>query len=517
MINLENEKDVKNNAIKNIEKLTTGSVKVDNGFNFSAKDNIKFSKSWNSITLRDKNKTRTNNNLKAFTKEDVIDYLSDPISNENNLINASNYIYIVNSHYRRMIQYFCGLTNFSYVVVPHKIDVTNYEIKDKSKIEKIQKNFRKTLDFVSNLDIVNQFSPVLTTCFREDTFFGTFWVSNDNVTLQQLPSKYCNISTIQGNVFNVNFDFSYFDSEGKNYLEYYPDEFKKKYQEYKEDRKKYRDLDSPNSFAVKVNKDIPLYSIPPFCGIFPYLYDINDYRNLKLSKTELENYMLLVMTLGLDKDGNYNLDYKKAKIFYDNLNAVLPDEVGSVLSPLPINKIDFEKSASAENNDNVYNSEKNAWSSAGINANLFMDSTSSSAIKLSTVSDQEITYSVVKSIENVINRYIQSNTWGKNFKLEFLNISEYNRQDMAKLYKESATLGLPTVNYYASTLGISQDNLQGLFLIDNDIYNLVDRMKPLKSSYTQSSTDNESGRPKSDVLTDSGEATERNDSNKNNI
>lgn len=59
-------------------------------------------------------------------------------------------------------------------------------------------------------------------------------------------------------------------------------------------------------------------------------------KNLKLTKTELENYAILVMTLGINADGEWEMDEKKARDFYSNLANVLPEEIGAVLSPMPI-------------------------------------------------------------------------------------------------------------------------------------------------------------------------------------
>ena len=38
------------------------------------------------------------------------------------------------------------------------------------------------------MSIKTQFPKILTVCLREDTFYGTMWVTNDNITIQQLPS-----------------------------------------------------------------------------------------------------------------------------------------------------------------------------------------------------------------------------------------------------------------------------------------------------------------------------------------
>ena len=77
---------------------------------------------------------------------------------------------------------------------------------------------------MSAMNVRTQFPKILTVCLREDVFYGTMWATNDNITIQQLPSDYCTISTIEGNVPNVTFDFSYFDARSA-LLEFYPAEF----------------------------------------------------------------------------------------------------------------------------------------------------------------------------------------------------------------------------------------------------------------------------------------------------
>ena len=50
---------------------------------------------------------------------------------------------------------------------------------------------------------------------------------------------------------------------------------------------------------------------------------------------------MLDVILPMDEEGNWLLDYDKAKEFWQNLDAVLPEEVGSVLTPMEIKNWDF--------------------------------------------------------------------------------------------------------------------------------------------------------------------------------
>lgn len=222
------------------------------------------------LITRDLNNNTNTPTFSLFTKDDITTYLSNPYTYEKQLRKAVVYIYGASPHFRRLIQYFVGLSDLAYIVELYKID------QKKANVKTVNNNYHKVLNTLSSMNLKTQLPKILTVCLREDSFFGTLWVGSDNIIIQQLPSDYCSISTIEGNVPNVTFDFSYFDSHS-NLLDYYPAEFRTKYNVYKSNRtSRWIELDSPTSFAVKCNNDILEYSLPPFAGLLRELYDIED-------------------------------------------------------------------------------------------------------------------------------------------------------------------------------------------------------------------------------------------------
>ena len=463
----------------------------------------------NRLITRDLNNNTSTPTFYLYTKDDITQYLSNPYTYQKQLRQAITYIYGASSHFRRLIQYFTGLSDLAYVVSPYRIDPRTANVKS------VNRNYRRVLNAMSAMEVRSQFPKILTVCLREDTFYGTMWVTNDNITIQQLPADYCNISTIEGNVLNVTFDFSYFDSRSQ-FLDYYPQEFRTKYAVYQSNRmQRWQELDSPTSFAIKCNSDILEYPLPPFAGILREVYDLEDYKQLKLTKTSLENYAMLVMTLGIDDNGNWQMDLDKAKEFWRNLDSVLPEEVGSVLSPMPINKISFEKTNTGDT-DTISDAEQNLFTAAGVSSQLFNnEKASSNALLLSIKADQAITFGIVKSIEDAVNRYIQAQSWGKNFKVTFLDCSPFNRKELGDGYLKACQFGIPMVSYYAASQGLNQAELDCMSFLENDVLGLSQMFRPLQSSSTMSSADgglgatSEGGAPQKDIgdLTDSGEQT----------
>lgn len=468
----------------------------------------------NKLITRDLNNNTNAPTFSLYSKEDIQSYLSNPYTYEKQLRKAVTYIYGASSHFRRLIQYFVGLSDLAYVVEPYKLDPK------KANTKTINNNYRKVLNILSSMSIKTQMPKILTVCLREDVFYGTLWVANDSVTIQQLPSDYCSIATVEGNVPNVTFDFSYFDSN-QTLLNYYPSEFQTKYNQYQKNRMtRWIELDSPNSFAIKCNSDILDYALPPFAGLLRELYDIEDYKQLKESKTALENYAMLSMKLPMEKDGNWGIDLGKAKEFWRNLDSVLPEEIGSILTPMDINKVSFEKSNTGDT-DTVSEAEQHMFSAAGVSSLLFNnEKASANALLLSIKADQAITYGIVKNIQDAINRFVQSQSYGKNFKVNFLDVSPYNRKEVGDAYLKAASYGLPTISAYAASQGIGQAELDSMSFLEGSVMNLQEMFKPILSSTQMSSSDlnsnaatDEGGAPTKEVgeVSDSRETNSENE------
>lgn len=458
----------------------------------------------NRIITRDLNNYKSRPSFYKYTKDEVAKYLKDPYTYEKQIRDAVVYIYGVSSHFRRVIGYFAGLSDLAYIVSPYNIDPVSANPKS------IKRNYNKVLKLLGSLNSRTQLRDILKVCLREDTYFGTMWVTNDSITIQHLPSDYCKISSIEGNVPNVTFDFTYFDAHPE-LVEYYPKEFNSKYEYYKKNRAvRWIELDSPTSFAIKCNRDILDYSLPPFAGMLREVYDLEDYKDLKLTKTALENYALLVMNLPMDDEGNWQIEFSKAKDFWQNLDSVIPEEVGSVLTPMKIDKIDFEKSNTGDT-DTIGQAEQNLFTAAGVSSLLFNnEKASANALLLSIKADQAVTFDIVKSIEAALNRFIQSLPYGKNWKVEFLDVSPFNRKEMGDMYLKACQYGIPMISHFCASQGLGQAEMDCMSFLENDVLNLASRFVPLRSSATMSSdsgSGEEGGAPVKELgeISDSGE------------
>ena len=467
----------------------------------------------NKMILRDLNDYSVHYRKSFFNKykkDDIARYLRAPGPNARRLRDAIRYVYGASPHFRRLISYFVGLNDWAYVVSPYRVDPS------KANARTTGANYRKVLRVISSMNIQSQFKRILRVCLREDVFYGTLHVAEDSIMIRQLPSDFCAISVVENNVPNVTFDFMYFDLYPK-YLRNYPEEFSAKYKLYRSEptHNRYQELDAPTSFAIKCNDDILAYPLPPFAGILRELFDLEDYRNLKLSKTALENYAMLVMKLPWAADEGYGVPYEQAREFWSNLDAVTPEEVGTILSPMDVQKISFEKSNTGDI-DTITEAEQNLFTAAGVQSMLFNNTrASAAALALSIKVDQAFTYEIVKNIQDMLNRYIQSLPFGKYFTVTILDCSPFNRKELGDQYIKACQYGFPMISYYTASQGLAQDALDNMSFLENDVLHLPDIFRPLQSSSTMTastSTDSnapteEGGRPpvEDTELSDSGE------------
>ncbi len=171
----------------------------------------------NKMIMRDLNNQRESPSFYLYNKDKIAQFLKNPYKYEKQLRHAVIYMYGASSHFRRLIQYFVSLSDLAYVVSPFKIDTSTANKKT------VYRNYRRVLNLLASMDVKNSFEKILTVCFREDVFYGTIRETTDSTIIQQLPSDYCAISTVEDNVLNVTFDFSYFSSRSE-YLDLYPEE-----------------------------------------------------------------------------------------------------------------------------------------------------------------------------------------------------------------------------------------------------------------------------------------------------
>ncbi len=431
---------------------------------------------------------------KSFKKDDVVKWLANPQKHEKQLRDLSRFLINSSLHYKRLVQYFAAMLTFDYVVDIY--NHTKFDINKQDK-ESIKKRY---IDVVNKLEIMNlkhEFSKLMSRAWTEDVVYGYEYSTKNSFFIETLDPDYCAISSIEDGVYNYAFNFQYFDKRPDG-LERLGEEFKEKYELYQTDKKKYKwqELDSNKTICIKIT-DFD-YAIPPLAGIFEEIYALYDYKDLQLSKTELDNYLLLVAQIpyinNASQENAWALSLDIAKEYFNLMNQVLPEQIGAILSPY--GKVESIKLDRPDKELDAVSSAENAiYNAAGVPKLIFnSDKASGAALNKAIRGDEAWLFNVLRQFERWVNRKLKDGNKKVNFKVTFLNITHFNQGEVAEMYKTAATLGVPCKQRYCAALGLTPSDVANSLMLENDILEITDKFIPLSTSYTQSS-DNKGGRP----------------------
>lgn len=449
------------------------------------------------LMKRDLNESKIANSTfnRTYKKSEVIDWLANPGRYEKQLRNLSRFLFDSSSHYKRLIDYFSTMLTFDYVVDIY--NQTNYEITKELK-DTIQKRYINTVNKLENMNMKHEFSKLVTKSLIEGVVYGYEYSAKNSYFIDILDPDYCAISSIEDGVYNYSFNFQYFDTR-KGEIDRFSDEFKDKYKIYQSDKrnKKWQELDSSKTICIKISESE--HSIPMLAGVFEEIYALYTYKDLQLSKTEMDNYLLLVASLPYQKDAKdrenaFALSLDIAERYFNMMGDALPPMIGTILSPF--DKIEPIKLSKNEKElDTLTLAENSIYNSAGVSRGLFnSDKSSGAALNKAISVDESTMFKILRQIERWVNRKLKDENKKIHFKVTFLNITEHSRKEMIDKYKEASALGLPVKRHFCASLGLSPSDIQNSILLENDVMDITNKLIPLSSSYTQTS-DDKGGRP----------------------
>lgn len=441
-----------------------------------------------------------------YSKEDLLKYMQSPKTNERNIRNASIYMYDASSQYRRLILHYAQMPLWAYTVAPTDFDAT------KVKTDAMRKSYLKAISQINNMNIRHEMQKAAIVAFREGIIYGAQWTGGNSFFIQRIDPSICKLSSIVDGTWLYAVDFSQIKEDD---LELYPSEFTSMWNAYKNgSASKWQEIPESISFCLKADETTTTYSIPPWASTLPMLYDIEIFKSLQETSTEISNYKLVSMEIPMGKDGEPLIDWDLAVKYYQHLVNALPPYVGAVMAPMKMDSIKFEQSGSLKDVDTVSRSEEQFWREGGTSPLLFGSSSNDTAgaLKLSIVADEAIVFGLMSQAERLFNRILKQMPGTYKFKINILPATIFNRDDMITKYKEAATLGIPVKSAYAALMGLAPGDVVSMDHIEMQILNMGD-LTPLNSSYTQGT----GGRPKSNDgdLGDAGQQTRDDDTNAN--
>lgn len=451
-----------------------------------------------------KTSRRPSKSYSLMKREEIDKYLASPSSNEKELRNSSIYLYQINTRYRGLINYYANIPCWLYVITPAKHNPS------KAKRDAYQKQYQKACNYLESICVQKTSQEIAKVVLREGVYFGCVWSDNGGYfILQKLNPDYCSIvSFTEGGICQFKYDMS--KIQEKDLETYYPPEFQQMYQNYKKTGISYQPVPPEISVCVKADPTIIEYSIPPFAGTFPSLYQLENIKTLNETSSELSNYKLMLGKLPLDKEGQPLLTYQQAMQYYNHVAKNVGERVGVAISPFDWSDHKFEQSGSTAQIDEVARASENYFSEAGTTAMVHGATNSTSGVtKLAIKVDEAFAFSIMYQIQNVINRLLKLTPGTVKFKIRFLDVSCFNRDEKINELKSSMNYGIGALEYCA-VMGIPQYDILGERYVEKEILDVDNLFSPMKTASTRSSQDDtQQGRPtlSDEDISDEGEET----------
>jgi hypothetical protein len=400
-----------------------------------------------------------------------------------------------------------------------------YGVTDLEKInpKKMKKAYSDNLRIVENMNIKHEYAKILHSVFKEGVFFGYIHQSKDSFFIQQLDSDYCKITFIEDGLYGFAFNFSYFFTYPER-LNMFPDEFKRIYKEKYEGKKQrlgkffWEDLSAENTICIKFD-ETSWYPIPPFIGVFESLLDISDFKELQKAKEVIDNYKLITMQIPIneqsDEPDNYLISAEHAQIFQNNVESVVPDQIGVATVPLKVDVIDFERDKVDKNK--VNDATAQYFSEAGVSKVLFSSEANGSiGVNYSIITDENVAFTILRQLERWTNRFLKNIKGAYQFRAVFPDVTRFNRKEVIATTLSNAQSGLPEKSKLLAVSGSNPSASTVMTFFENEVLELTDKLIPLQSAHTQSGKDGKGAPEKSvEELSDGGMKTRDNNGNDN--
>jgi len=475
-------------------------------------------------------KASSNKSYTQYTKELIKTYIANPTSNIDTIREVSRFLVRNSMIYKKMIYYYATMPLFLYSIT---------QFNDLSKTisaNKALKGYEEVLKRLNNFNMQKELYTVIATTLRDGIYCGFMYDNEENgMFLMPLDPQYCRVyGKTQEGEWIVYFNAAYF-AAGNNsiYVEGVDGDgigvwdqcFVDGWNAYQDNRQnQWFRLTPEKTLCMIAGTDDEFETpLPYFLPLFVSLLDLIDLEQIIASKTELENYLLLVSKIpmidGSEDVDDFAISLELARQFNSMLEQVVPDLIGVVYSPMDIEAVKFDKSNSTDDTDELSQSMNNLFNNAGISQLVVAGGASTNSIGLNHAIENDMSnvWTYVSRLESWFNFYIKMNI-SEGYKFKYHQMTWYNRDSYISNMQSMATLGGNALDYFVCVTAKTPYEVLNDIRFNALALNINQWLIPLQSSYTQSSsaTSNKGGAPtKSDDEITSEETIATRDGEKN--
>lgn len=447
-----------------------------------------------------------------FTRKQILNMCQYPERYGKQIIRLMNVMYQKSGYIRRTIDYFANMAKARYYVDTEFLNANAFS---KTSSKTLQSNYLKFCAQASKFNISNQINTINRQLFLHDVCYA-YVVDNDiDISYYFLDPAYCEITgVVNGNNFQFSINRSLLTN---SYIEKMPDGLRQLIEtSYDTNLNNMVSVPYENSFCMKYHEDF-LYLFPP---MFPMIADvllIDEYKDLAKTKAINDAYKLLVLKVPT-KDGKLTMEDPIISPFIQTALEVVQENIGVLPYPDSVDSVEFS-STNSDDRDKVSDATSWAFAESGVSQALMSGATSGSELKLSITNDSGDIFRIYRMIENWISLQMKLRGFiyrNYQFIYKLLDITIFNEQEVIDSELKLAQASIPNKQRLCASVGMSPGSMFGNIIMEQDIFgDVLEKMMPLKSSYTQSGDDESVGRPQlnEESLSSSGEASRENDTN----
>lgn len=455
----------------------------------------------------------------ALSSEDLKKALDDPKNSEESLRSMVEYMEILSSPFRRIIDYMESMLALDYTYT-----VTNVDEPSEYKSRGFKKDQKAVFDWLDRFDHQNHFRTISRQLLRNEIFVACLRDEGGQIVIQELPLQYCKITSKWDYGYLISFNFMYFVQAGVD-IDLYPEFFKKKFSDLfdkKNNVQKYNphvppelrgkseyaywvDLPPQVAFVFKLDPSITT-AVPKYASLLPEFIDQNYIRSLQKAMLTSSSSKVLLGQVPMLKDTKTKIadmiaiDSTTLARFLALVKSSLSDSLKVAAAPL-----EDMKAISFEGDNELYDSWlRAAISSSGINSSLIY----SSKLKANAIESQLSFQSDSLSLEQAL--YPQFNSFfnyfvGKikdkkkyKYQFEFEGNAYYlDRKQRFENAMSLANLGIVLPQKIAASQGMKPQSFIRM-MEESKASGFTDLLTPMISAFQQSGNQNNesNGRPK---------------------
>lgn len=338
---------------------------------------------------------------------------------------------------------------------------------------------------------------------KNGAYYAYIVPSTTGLVLQQLPIGYCRSRYKVGTMPAIEFNMKYFDDAFRdvNYrmkvLNLFPKEFAKGYALFKQGKLEpdYQGetggwyLLDPGS-TIKFSLYNGQYDIPVFVNAIPAIIDLDQAQDLDRRKQMQKLLKILVQKLPRDKNGDLIFDVDEAADLHNNAVQMLKRAVGvDVLTTFAdVDSLDMSDKNTTTTTDDLSKVERSLFNALGLSSNLF-NTDGNIALDKSIKQDESAVRNLLLQFHIFFDRVVQAlNINSKKYIFHFymLETTQFNYQDLSKMYKEQTQIGYSKMLCQIA-LGHSQSAILNSIEFENEVLKLHEIMIPPLMSSVMSS------------------------------